>query len=265
MGNKKNALLWSITKNEEDFSYIFGTMHIFDAKLFRWEEQLHQIISECDTFYTEVDFNDSQISDIQDNMELKSGVTLKNLFKPKLYNYLKKVFYKSTGLNLENMIDIQPIVITNLIQSSFVTKEMPLSIDQSLWNFAKYSGKKVDGLEMYEDQLNIMQSFEIGYQVKQLKSLLKNFKRSRMQMKKMVELYLNQDIRGLYLKSLKGLKQYKKILVQYRNKKMLTSILMQSEQECSFYAIGAAHLYGKSGLIAGLKRAGWKVKPVKLV
>ncbi|MBK8723274.1 MAG: TraB/GumN family protein [Saprospiraceae bacterium] len=264
MNQKKNALLWEITRNGEDFSYLFGTMHVFEASLYKWEESLHQRILECDSFYTEVNFNDEQISSIQENMELPEGQSLKNLLKKKQYQFLEKVFYQSTGLYIEHLDDMQPMIITNLLQSSFVTKNMPFSIDHALWKFAESNGIQVDGLERYEDQMAIMQSFDLDYQTKQLRDLLKNFKRSRKNMKKMVEMYLHQDINGLYKKSLKGLKQYKRTLVYERNHLMIKSIDDLSRTSNNFFAVGAAHLSGKSGLINGLKKLGWKVKSVNL-
>ncbi len=262
--NKANALLWEFTKNGEDYSYLFGTMHVFDAALYTWEETLHGKISDCEAFFTEVDFTETKVAAIQEEMELSDGLTISTFLKPKQFQFLKKVFYKNTGIPLEHMENMQPIVLTNLLQSSFVSKDLPFSLDQSLWAFAEKQGKKLGGLESYASQLEIMQSFELSYQLKQLKDLLNNFKRARKKMKNLVQCYLRQDIRNLYQKSIRSLKQYKRTLVYDRNAKMIREINAISSESTAFYAIGAAHLYGKTGLLVGLKRRGWKLKPVAL-
>ena len=83
-------------------------------------------------------------------------------------------------------------------------------------------------------------------------------------MKNLVQCYLRQDIRNLYQKSIRSLKQYKRTLVYDRNAKMIREINAISSESTAFYAIGAAHLYGKTGLLVGLKKRGWKLKPVSL-
>lgn len=261
---KTNALLWEFTKNGEDYSYLFGTMHVFDANLYVWERVLHEKIMECTAFYTEVDFNESSNESHLEGMELADGLTLRDILKPKQYQFLRKVFLKNTGIGLDHLENMQPIILTNLLQSSFVSKDLPFSLDQSLWAFAEKMGKEVGGLEQYASQVEIMQSFELSYQVKQLKDLLNNFKQARKKMKALVQCYLRQDIRNLYQKSVRSLKQYKKTLVYDRNRDMLREIDSVSAQTTAFYAIGAAHLYGKKGLLAGLKKKGWKISPVSL-
>jgi uncharacterized protein YbaP (TraB family) len=71
-----NTLLWKISGNGlSKPSFLFGTMHLQDKRLFQFGDSLYQSLSEVEGFALEVDFKEyldsmlgKQIDEAQDNM-----------------------------------------------------------------------------------------------------------------------------------------------------------------------------------------------------
>jgi uncharacterized protein len=56
---------------------------------------------------------------------------------------------------------------------------------------------------------------------------------------------------------------YRKLMIYDRNIIMANRMVGLSEENSCFFAIGAAHLPGQKGVMALLKRQGYKIVPVK--
>ncbi len=88
-------------------------------------------------------------------------------------------------------------------------------------------------------------------------------KRFHKQLMKLIKLYEDQDIQGLYKNSKSGLGRLRKVMLYDRNKIMIERIQEQvAERNPSFFAVGAAHLGGTKGVLVGLKRMGLHVRPI---
>ena len=52
------------------------------------------------------------------------------------------------------------------------------------------------------------------------------------------------------------------LMIYDRNKKMVNAIIRMSDEKSSFFAIGAAHFAGNKGILAFLKKEGYKIKQI---
>ena len=142
--------------------------------------------------------------------------------------------------------------------------EMPYTLDQYLWDYARRQGKKNSGLESAEEQLQVIKKIPLERQLKDLLYLGKNISRERRELFKMIELYAAGDYQSLFKSAKKSIGNSRRVMLYDRNEIMAARILELIPENSAFFAIGAAHLGGQKGVLRLLKQAGAKVKPVVL-
>ena len=263
MKKKKNSLLWRIEHPEANApSYVFGTMHVRDGRAFRFREMVEQKITECEAYAAEVSFEEMNQGVMADAMDLPEGQTLPQLMKPKVYKRLRKLFEKQTGLPLELFDNNLPLFVSNLLTERLLASDMPESLDATLWNYARQLNKITLGIESFAEQLQILASISLEYQLKSLRWMVKNFKRYRQQLRQLTRLYEEARIHQLYQSTRKQAKGMRKVLLFDRNQIMAERIAQLALEQSLFTSVGAGHLAGKKGVLRLLKHQGFKVRPV---
>jgi uncharacterized protein len=144
-----------------------------------------------------------------------------------------------------------------------LSEEMPLSLDETLWQYARQQDKIVLGVETYAEQIAIMLSIPIEYQVKNLMGIVKNTKAYRREIKRMTKQYKEANIQQLYRSVKKSSKGLRKLLVYNRNVIMAKRISKMAKEQTICVAIGAGHLAGAKGVLRLLKQEGFTISPVK--
>jgi hypothetical protein len=80
----------------------------------------------------------------------------------------------------------------------------------------------------------------------------------------MIGRYAEGDMNGLYRMTRASLHGLRRPVLYARNARMVRRIIGLDPTQATFIAVGAAHLGGRFGIIAGLKRLGWRVRAVRL-
>lgn len=260
---KKDSLLWKVTNIETGLeSYIFGTIHLRDERVYFRLDQVKELIKECDVFMAEYPLDDAGNTEIMEMLQFSEGKHLKSFMPTKKFEKLSKFIYKSFKVDLDRLGFFKPMVIENMLTESLFQNDYEFPMDIVLWNYAKELGKLVLGAETTKSQLEIMKNLPIKQQIKSLVEIGRNTKRYRKRIKKLIALYEKQDVRELHKKSVKPLGKMKHILVHKRNRSIVDSILKYSSSKKVFVAVGAGHLLGGKGILKLLKDSGYKVKPV---
>ena len=267
MKKNKNFLVWQFYAPTPDsellptISYIIGTMHIRDERAFQFEQIFLQKITACEVFATEFDLDDTQVVSVTQALMLPLGISLQSLMPPKLYKRINDVVKKQTGMDLMPFNFMKPIAVTNFLSEFVLSKDRMLSLDETLWQFAKEQRKILRGIETFNEQLDILEKMSIDDQIKGLKDVVRNFPKFRKQLLNMTKLYEKADIAQLYKVAKQTAKGGRKILLYDRNTLMADRIAEFSEQNTICVAIGAGHLAGKKGVLHLLKQKGFVVKP----
>ena len=99
-----------------------------------------------------------------------------------------------------------------------------------------------------------------------LKSIKSDFVNDKNESKKLYEAYASQDVEVMYRLAVESenrlTSEFQELLLDKRNKSWIPVIETQMKKQPSFFAVGAAHLGGPSGVINLLRQAGYKVEPV---
>lgn len=264
MKNKKRTLLWEIGGNElPGFSYLFGTMHVQDGRIFEAAEKSLDKIRACECFAAEFHLEDAKtginptLSQLADNQKLSQFVPAKK------YQKLRRILLKTTGFDLDFLQQASPFAIVNLLTGQILQSDIPVSLDEYLWDFAKQEGKSMHGIETLQEQLEVLNKIPMQDQVEMLLDMGRNVKRFRHHLLHVTELYQEGDLQGLFKSVKKNSKGLRKLLLYQRNEIMAERIAKLVQQQMFFTAIGVAHLGGEKGVIHLLKLKGLTVRPVR--
>lgn len=257
---KNNCLLWRIETDFPQDSWLFGTMHIKDAKAFGLLDTLYKKIDQCQAFATELNLDEIK-SEGTDLIQTDPVPPLYDLLPSHYYQKLKKILKKALRLNLDQWAHWHPLVISKIITEAMMSSEMPVFLDDQLWGYAKSAEKKLLGIETLEEQLAVFDGISLDEHLDYLKSLAKNYSRTNKKQTRLLDLYAKGDLRQLHKAALKGAGNKERMVYQ-RNRIMSLRIdEFIQEYQSLFCAVGAGHLWGERGVLRALKHKGYRLKP----
>jgi uncharacterized protein YbaP (TraB family) len=258
--NAPYTLLWRISgKGLSNPSYLFGTMHIKDKRVFNFSDSVMLAINKCDNFALEVN-PDSIVEKMFAIMQRNDTVSdVHKLLTPEQYKSLAKKFKKKTGFELgkTNAYSIESLMNKNEKPDDKVT-----FIDAYLYGIARTLNKKVAGLERSETQID--EYYHDGDHLKQnLLGLLDddNSQYAGKVTDQMARVYSTGNLDKIY-QMVTEMHLIDSVLIG-RNNVMVNSMLKIMKTQSLFTAVGVAHLPGPYGIIEQLKHLGYTVVPVK--
>ncbi len=263
MSKKKESLLWEFRReNESRTHYILGTMHVQSEEAYTPVATAKHYMELCHMYIGEMDLNDPDMSKIGDYFINEDEQLLVDFIGEKKYDKYAEVINKAFSIDLDTISHYKPMVISNMISESVLTKHYDVALDHFLWSYAQAIGMEMKGLESAQDQFDIMKSIPIDIQLKSLKSCVKNVSRFRKKVLQLSELYAEGKLTELYKTSKKSMGELRKLMIYDRNQKMTKRLIDYTHECATFTAVGAAHLAGNKGMLKALKEAGFRLKPI---
>ena len=228
-------LLWEISGNGlKEKSYLFGTLHSNDKRIFDLSDSVYYAIDRSNLIILEADI-----------FELFKDIDSREDLPNTLYDKDGKAYTASEIASRTTYGD---------------ENGMPQFIDAALEEYCHNANKKFFALEDVKDQLNL------GAKLNFTKRVFINDAFNDFSNQKLIELYLKGDITAIerFIRAnLSADKEQFAALITDRNNKMahkLDSIL--KKKESFFCAIGAGHLAGSEGVINLLRTRGYRLRPI---
>src|SRR5437868_314117 len=257
-----NTLLWRISGNGlTKPSYLFGTMHLQDRRLFYFSDSVYSAIEHSEGLAIEL--NPDEVSDaIVNKLEVtERSRKIKDIFSEKEYKKFKGQLEKKLKkpADLITAKDVKDYRNQRLYEHK--KDDMPTIVDLYLFNIAKQQGKWVGGIEDVSDQMNV--SDEIGLNLTPERLVDEDTSGIRFGVESMKDIYIKED-----LGKIQSWSDHDKVLTPAdadmikRNHKMARRIDSILAIRSCFFAIGAAHLPGDSGVVRFLRDRGFTVEPV---
>jgi uncharacterized protein len=265
-----NSLLWEISgKGLKKPSYLFGTFHMLCKEDIHISTNLQQAIKDAGEVYFEMDLDDPKNTlGAMFFMNMKNNKTLKDLYSEAEYEKVKKYFSDTLKMNISLLNKMKPMMLEALLYPRMMPCKSPSGVEIELMSIAKKQKKQIKGFETIEFQSAIFDSIPYEVQAKALLKDIDSTEKYKVYFNKMVNTYKKQQMDSLNKMvsdtTFSG-GENDDALLKNRNEnwvKQLDSILKQNN---IFIAVGAAHLIGKNGLIALLKKAGYKMRPIENV
>ena len=265
MSKVKESLLWKFyRKNESRTHFILGTMHVASADAYVAVARAKHYMEQCLIYAGEMDLNDPELDNIGTYFLNSDGITLENLIGVKKYNKYKVIIKKAYKVDLDSITHFKPLVISNMIAESVITKTYDLALDHFLWEYGEASDMQMEGLESATKQFQIMKEIPMESQLKSLKACIKNVNSFKKKILKLSEYYTKGEMTKLYKMSKKSMGELRKLMIYDRNIYMTNKLVVLCNQGAVFAAVGAAHLGGAKGILKLLKEADYIVKPIKI-
>lgn len=262
----ENSLLWKIEgKNLKTPSYVLGTIHLLPQKDFFLSESMKLALASTQQVVLELDMDDPAMGmNMLQNASMSEGNTLDKLLSEGDYQQLDAIFRKSTGVGIEAFNKWQPMLAASVVMQQMMMDNQSASYEMTLVGMAQQARMEVKGLESIQEQTEAMATIPYPQQAKYLSEILNGADKQKAIFGKMVELYKSQNINALleYINKQSDGIDFSTVLLNERNQKWIPKIALFAAEKPTFFAVGAGHLPGKDGVLALLRKAGYRVTAV---
>lgn len=260
-----NALLWEISKEGQEPSYIFGTIHVADPEVTTLPEPISAKLQDAGVFVMEALPEPEEAMKLSQMMFYNDGTTLRDLVDEALFTQTADILalYQFPAEAVPFMKPWAAFLIMNY------PAEDGLPLDLQLLNTAQRNGAELKGLETLTEQGEIFSGMDIDTQLRLMLDTVCNYETMSDDVEMMKSFYLKRDLQGLVTQSNKYSVSQEKIyqdlmkrLLTDRNTIMVERMQSILETGDAFIAIGAMHLPGDDGVLALLANRGYQITSI---
>lgn len=284
IGTANAQLLYRVSGNGlEEPSYIIGTYHLAPASFVDDIRGAHEAMAAVEQVYGEVDTENLDRAQqlMLEAMMLPEGRRIADLFTEDEMSRINAYVREVMGVDLSNPFvaeqlgRMRPSVLAVqllMLQYMKITPDFDATnlIDEYFQKEARKVGKRVGGFESVEFQMELLYGEKSDEEERdELLELVDNNAETFATMQEMTEAYFSFDmksIRSLTERELRNgdmtLEEFKELITD-RNRRWVEAMPEVMREAPTLFVVGAGHLPGNEGVIALLKEAGYKVKPVQ--
>lgn len=261
---KNYELLWEIKhKDSNKKSYLFGTLHLKDARAFKFSDSVIPAIKRTEVFALEI-HPDSVVSGFSENYyNTEKENIYKKILSKEEYQKLKDRLFEVKQIDLDSF----PMKHPSLIKSMLTLDESKADdrrtfLDAYLYGIAYNSKKVIAGLDKVEDQMYMFEDLSDMELRESILSIVNNEPSdTENQIDQITKLYYEGDLEKIL--AYVSYSRATDSIMAKRNLVMLNSLERIMKSNTVFAAVGAAHLPGDHGLITLLRNKGYLVTKVK--
>lgn len=261
------SLLWRVSgKDMKSQSYLYGTIHIQDRRVFAFDSAVWRCFDGCDAIAVELLLDQIDFKAVREKMYMPEGQSLAKLLSKDEYRILDSLCKAKLGAGALFFSGMKPFFLMSAIQQADLPKDEPLPLDMFLLKKARDKGMVCHGLEDYMEQIKAVDAVRIDDQLDILRQVLRAEQDLAVSFDSLVLLYLDFNMEKIaeMMDDPTLPDNFSKSLVEKRNKVMLKGFRKIARKENVFCAVGCAHLIGNTGLIAQLRKRGYVVEPVPM-
>ncbi|OXG00283.1 hypothetical protein BC749_101327 [Flavobacterium araucananum] len=256
----ENSLLWEVSGNGlSKPSYLYGTIHMICSGDYFLSEKAKKAFDSSDKLVLEINFSDPK--EMNDAQQMAMGKEpLSKKLDPEQLSKLEAILKKSAGMTLQQVDNFNLMTVMSLISmKTFGCSDIKF-YEMEFIDAAKKRNIQIAGLETVKSQF---ESFGNAYSDDEMIAMLDES--DPHQTKELVTSYKKENLDELFknitAEDIMNAKA-KKYMLDERNYNWIKVLPALMQKESLFVAVGAAHLAGDEGVINGLRKAGYKVKPV---
>ncbi len=261
-----NNLLWRISGNElQTPSYLFGTIHVICADDFVAYEALEEKMGKTEKLMLELNLQDpGLVMGLQMGMVMQDEKTIADLLSEEEYARVKQFFADSLEMQISAVERVQPFFLVSMMFPHMLGCQ-PQSYEGYLMQLAAQKEIPLDGLETLQDQLDVFKKLTYEEQAGILMESLNDYAKSREEFRQLLDLYLSMDLEGMHQMSHESLSQwedFERSILKERNQRWIPRMEALMKEKPVFFAVGAAHLPGETGVLQLLKDKGYTLEPL---
>lgn len=260
--------IWKVQLHNS-VTYIGGTCHILRKSDYPLPEEFVKAYEDSDIIVFETQLEELNSPKSQE-MIIKKGLykdelSLDKVLSPRTYDFLK-TYCEDSGIPVLSLNKLKPsmVVLTLLgleLQKLGINQT---GVDNYFHHKATMEGKKIEGLESVNQQIEFVLSMGEGNEDDFIEHSIKDLKKTRQILNELIAAWRQGDedkLYQLYIVPMK--KDYPNLystLIAERNREWLSRIkrYLQTPQN-EFILVGVGHLVGTDGIIDHLKRSGYTI------
>lgn len=262
---QNNTLLYKIHKKGYEDSYIFGTTHLIPDTAFYFPEKLNKILGSCDAVVLEIDDITNQ-DKAKELMRLKSGSAF-DIFSPvqkdSVIQWGSATLHMTPEAFEKGFSTRVPFMLLQIGMQSML--KVPVkSYELEIMGRAYNNEQPIYGLETMEFQVSVFQSLPDSVMASMILEEIRHPEANAEQERKLTGLYIAKNTEALaaYVSEEQGSAELTQSLIVDRNRNWIPKITDYMQTRSCFFAVGAGHLGGASGVLQLLKNEGFDVTPV---
>jgi uncharacterized protein len=275
-------LLWKIEGAGKKPSWIFGTIHLPRPDVAALPPAVRSAIDQADAVYTEIPADIPTMLGLMPKMMLPKGQSVEKILGPKITADLEtEIKAINPSLNLTPLSPLKPWAVVAMIAQLEDQMKYPgtLALDMIIFQRAAMAGKMVGGIETGDEQIAVFEGFTEAEQILMVEEAIRQMRELREKggsvsdllaklylagdldrlVTELMQLDASEDHPELTEKFMENLLYKRNVLMAER----ITKFMRDAPDTSWFFAIGAAHLQGDRGLLAALKKAGFKLTRVQ--
>lgn len=268
-GETRHNALWRVSTGNNSV-YLLGSIHVLKGNDNILQGPMGKAFNDSKILVFEIDLKEMTSPDAQQTILAKGmlppGESLEQKINRETYE-LAKAKTEEMGLDMATFSQFKPwffIMTVSMFKINKLGFSVQNGIDSLLYSKAMQSGKKVVGLETFDQQLDMLNTMSRVNQDELVRQALKDLDVLEQELDTILDAWSTGDMDRLEDTILKSFKEFPDIheaLIIERNKKWMKSIeSFLGEKENHMVVVGAAHLAGKEGLVELLKKKGCSVE-----
>ncbi len=265
----KHNTLWRVSAGNNSV-YLLGSIHLLKSNSSILNDPITKAFEDSQILVFEVDLKTMAGPKAQKVVLAKAmlpiGDSLEKKVNKETYE-LAKAKTAELGLDITSFNQFKPwfFVMTLAV---FKMQKLGFSdqngLDHYFYTKATQSGKKVLGLETFEQQMDMLDVMSKVNQDDLVRQSIKDLDVLEEEMEAILKAWSAGDMNKLENVILKSFKEFPDIynaLISQRNEDWINSIeIFLRQKENHMIVVGAAHLAGKDGLVELLKKKGYSVE-----
>jgi uncharacterized protein YbaP (TraB family) len=265
-----NSLLWRVSGNGLHApSYLYGTMHSKDSRVFHFPDSVMAAFDACEAFAMEVILNPEIQMQVMRSVMMDSTTILPNLLTPEQYDSADRFCWRNLGYSLSVFDHIKPVYTSVILaqaslRDTTVIAEHEFFLDEYFQHEADHQQKPVFGLETASEQMEVFDLIDYRQQAELMMQTVRTGENDTLNLEGMIRLYMSNDLNGMmkFENDFKLPDTLYNSLFTERNIKMAMRIDTLIRRRSVFIAVGAGHLGEGNGLVELLRNKGYTVLPV---
>jgi uncharacterized protein YbaP (TraB family) len=262
-------IFWQITKpGSRDTSYLLGTYHLASADRVAKLPRVMRAFRKSKIVVGEMLMDGASVTSVLPHV--MATRPLRQLLSDSEYHFLDSAMQSAIGPEWQMAQALKPIAIYVMLsmqdaatEDTSSTMDFSSAMDLYFQTEGRAQHKKVFGLETAEEQAAILfDSIPEPRQAQGLLEYMHNRDTEDSSARQLEEDYYNGVVaEDLVLEGME--KTERGVLLDHRNARWL-AVLPKYVKQHAFIAVGAGHLGGALGLVEGLKKMGYTLKPLGL-
>ncbi|HJT74190.1 MAG TPA: TraB/GumN family protein, partial [Chitinophaga sp.] len=285
-GRPHYQLLWRINgPGLQAPSYLFGTMHLTDKRVFEFSDSVLTALRNSSSFAMEVDMDSLMAYMLSPDGPLLDTINhLRHVLNPDEYRYVDSLVLEKTGapleeLKLKRLWFVEKLLIDEdeaLDKSTGPTRKTE-NIFLDGWFHQKVTGlhKPVYSLERIQNQMDIMDAnisdvqkeaflWNLGYNnTGETQNITDRIRERATSLQSLVDLYYEGNLEEIAKVVNDWGDSGEDLDLELRNNEMTRNLAALINKGSVFAAVGVAHLPGEKGILSLLRGKGYSVTPVK--